>query len=87
MSKCENIFAKDYVPNRSEDVFLVKKVKNTFSWTCIMEKNGKEIVGALIVEKLRVEKVMKRKGDKLYIKWKGCNNSFDIWVNKRVIVI
>ena len=34
-----------------------------------------------IQEKFRVEKVIKRKGDKLYVKWKGYNNSFNSWIN------
>ena len=29
---------------------------------------------------------MKRKGDKLYVKWKGCNNSFNSWIDKKDIV-
>ena len=29
-------------------------------------------------EKLKIEKVLKRKGDKLYVKWKGYDNSFNI---------
>ena len=31
ISKYKNIFAKDYVPNRSEEVFVIIKVKNTVS--------------------------------------------------------
>ena len=34
----------------------------------------------------RIEKVIKRKGDKLYAKWKGYNNSFNSWVDKKGIV-
>ena len=34
-------------------------------------------------EKFRIEKVLKRKGDKLYVKWKGCDNSFKSWINKK----
>ena len=34
-------------------------------------------------EKFRVEKVTKRKGDKLYVKWKGYNNSFNSWIDKK----
>ena len=34
-------------------------------------------------EKFRIEKVLKRKGDKLYVKWKGYNNSFNSWINKK----
>ena len=39
ISKCKNIFAKCNVPNWSEDVFVIKKVKN------IIDLNHKEIVG------------------------------------------
>ena len=33
----------------------------------------------------RVEKVLKRNGDKLYVKWKGCNSSFNSWIDKKDI--
>ena len=28
---------------------------------------------------------MKRKGDKLYVKWKGYDSSFNSWINKKDI--
>ena len=34
-------------------------------------------------EKFRIEKVLKRKGDKLYVKWKGYNNSFNNWIDEK----
>ena len=34
----------------------------------------------------RIEKVIKSKRDKLYVKWKGYNNSFNRWIDKRDIV-
>ena len=34
ISKYKNIFAKGYVPNWSEEFFVIKKVKNTVRWTC-----------------------------------------------------
>ena len=37
-------------------------------------------------KEFRTEKVIKRKGDKLYVKWKGCNNSFNSLIDKRDIV-
>ena len=37
-------------------------------------------------EKLRIEKVLKRKGDKLYVKWKGYDNSFNSWIDKKDLV-
>ena len=37
-------------------------------------------------EKFRIAKVIKRKGDKLYFKWKGYDNSFNSWIHKKYIV-
>ena len=34
-------------------------------------------------EKFRIEKIIKRKGDKLYAKWKGYDNSFNSWIDKK----
>ena len=40
------IFAKDYTPNGSEEVFVIKNVKNTVLWTYVINNlNGEEIVG------------------------------------------
>ena len=45
ISKYKNIFAKGYIPNWSEEVFLVKKVKNTVPWTYVTsDLKGEEIV-------------------------------------------
>ena len=42
----KNIFAKGYFPNWSEEVFMIKKFKNTVLWTyAISDRKGKEIVG------------------------------------------
>ena len=83
ISKYKNIFAKGYMPNWSEEVFVIKKVKNTVLWTVINDLNGEEITGKFYEKELqkinqeefRIEKVIRRKGDKLYVKWKGYNNS------------
>ena len=46
ISKYKNIFAKGYTPNWSEEVFVIKKVKNTVPWTYIIsDLKGEEIVG------------------------------------------
>ena len=59
--------------------FVVKK-KNTVPWTCVIsDLNGDEIVGSFYEKELqktnqkefRIEKVIKKKGNKLYLKWKG----------------
>ena len=37
-------------------------------------------------EKFRMEKVIKKKGDKLYVKQKGYDNLFNSWIDKKYIV-
>ena len=78
-SKYKNIFAKRYTPNWSEEVFIVSKIKNIVPWTYVINYlNGEEILGSFYEkelqktnqEKLRIEKAIKRKGDKLFVKWK-----------------
>ena len=95
ISKYKNIFAKGYTPNWSEEVFVIKKVKNTVPWTYVInDLNGEEITGTFYEKELqktnqkefRIEKVIKRKGDKLYVKWKGYNNSFNSWIDKKDLV-
>ena len=93
ISKYKNIFAKGYMPNWSEEVFVIKKVKNTVPWTYVInDLNGEEITGTFyekefrIQEEFRIEKVIRRKGDKLYVKWKGYNNSFNSWIDKASLV-
>ena len=80
VSKYKNIFAKGYTPNCSEEVFVIKKVKNTVPWTYVFnDLNGEEIIGTFCEKELqktnqqefRIEKVIKKKDDKLYVKWKG----------------
>ena len=46
ISKHKNIFANGYDPNWSEEVFVIKKFKNTVPWTYVIsDLKGREIVG------------------------------------------
>ena len=71
---------------------LLKKIKNTVLWTYVInDLNGEEKIGAFYEKELqktnqeefRIEKVIKRKGDKLYAKWKGYDNSFNNWIDPK----
>ena len=47
ISKYKNIFAKRCTPNWSEEVFVISKIKNTVSGTCVInDLNGEEITGS-----------------------------------------
>ena len=95
MSKYKNVFAKGYTPNWSEEVFVIIKIKNTVRWTyAINDLNGEEIIEIFYEKELqktnekefRIEKVIEKKGGKLYVKWKGYHNSFNSWIDKKDIV-
>ena len=72
---------------------MIKKVKNTVPWTyIIIDLNGEEIIGNFYKQKLQKtnqqrfknqEKVIERKGNGLYVKWKGNDNSFNSWTDKK----
>ena len=82
ISKYKSIFAKCYVLIWSEEFFVIKKARNTVLWTYVAsDLKGKEIVATFYKKELqklnqkdfRIENVVKRKGDKLYVNRKGCN--------------
>ena len=86
----KNIFANGCTPNWSEETFVIKKVKNSIPWTNVInDLNGTEIIGTFFEKELqktnqrefRTKKVIKKKGDKLFIKWKGCDSSFNRYKN------
>ena len=60
----------------------------------ISDLNGEPILGSFYEkelektnqEKFRLEKVLKRKGDKLFVKQKGYDNLFNSWINKKDLV-
>ena len=76
----------------SEEIFVINKIKNTVPGTyAISDLNGEEIAGSFYEKELqktnqkelRIEKALKRKGDNLYVKWKGYDNSFNNWIDKK----
>ena len=74
---------------------MIKKIKNIVPWIyVIIDLEGEEIVGTFYEKELkkyiyiyqqefRIEKVIKKKGDKLYVKWKGYDSSFNSWIDKK----
>ena len=74
---------------------MIKKIKDNVPWTYIInDLNGEEIIRTFYEKELqkidqqefRIEKVIKKKGDKLYDKWKGYDNSFNSWIDKKDLV-
>ena len=74
--KYKKIFANDYVPNWSEEVFMIKKVKNTGLQTFVVSDfKGQETLVTFYEKeqqkinqkKQRVKKLIKRKSDKMCV--------------------
>ena len=92
ISKYKNIFAKRYTPSQSKVVFVIKEVKNTVPQTCAVNDINGDKINEKIYEKelqktnqqeFRLEKVIKEKGDKLYVKWKGYDSLFNSCIDKK----
>ena len=90
ISKYRKRSAKGYVPSWSETVYVTKKIKNTVIRKYLIESlNGEEVIGTFYKKELqkankkgfRMEKIIKRKGNKLYVKWKGFDDYFNSWID------
>ena len=75
--------------------FIISKIKNTVPWAYVINNlNGEEIIDTFYEKELekinqkgfRIEKILKRKGDKLHVKWKDYDNSFNSWIDKKDLV-
>ena len=71
---------------------MIKKIKNSVPWTYVInDLKNEEIIGIFYEKELqkanqkefRIEKIIKKKGDKLYVKWKGYNNLFNSSIDKK----
>ena len=80
ISNIKNLFAKGYAPILSEEIFVIAKIKNNFPWRYVIsDLKGEGIVGTFYKKELqipnqnqfRVEKVIKKKSNKLYVKCKA----------------
>ena len=83
------------MPNWSEEIFVIKKLKIPFhGHTLLMLSKGKKLLEhfmkknfkRLIKGNLGQKKVIKKKGDQLYVKWKGYDSSYNSWIYKKDIV-
>ena len=95
ISKYKSIFAKGYTPNWSEEIFVIKKIQSTVPWTYVInDLNVEEIIGTFYGKELQktnqeefgTEIVIKKKGNKLYVKRKGYGNSFNNCIDKKDLI-
>ena len=92
ISKQKALFAKGYTPNWSTELFQIKKVKiSSPTVYYLKDSNGQDIQGTFYEEELQktthkdlylVEKILRRKGNLLYVKWLGMDKKFNSWIQK-----
>ena len=97
LNKKYRIFKKGYLPGWTEEVFVVGRVvKGLVPTYKINEWDGTPVEGTFDNEDLqkvtvkdddlfRVEKIVKRKGDKVLVRWKGWPDKYDSWIEKRAL--
>lgn len=96
ISKYRAAFSKGYEPNWSNEIFKVVKVRMTNPRTYVLEDSyGEEIKGAFYDYELQktkfpdvnlVEKVLKKRGNRLYVKWLGFDSRHNSWITRDNLV-
>ena len=89
----KNIFEKSYETNWTEEIFEIYDIKySNVPYYYLKDLNGEKIEGSFYEQELQktnfkkddlyiIEKVLKTKNDKAYVKWRNYDSSFNSWVN------
>ncbi|KAK4887336.1 hypothetical protein RN001_003607 [Aquatica leii] len=96
ISKHRGVFAKGFTPNWSTEIFQVMTVQNTNPTTYILKDvKDQQIKGGFYEQELQevkyadiylVEKILKRRGNRLYVKWLGLDKSHNSWINNSAVI-
>lgn len=93
LSKHKHVFAKGYLPNWTNEVFTVHRVQPTIPETYILKDSrgnmlhggfyGHEMLKSKAGNVYLVEKVLKKRGNEVLVRWLGFDKSEDSWINKK----
>lgn len=92
ISKFKHIFEKGYMPSWTTEIFTVTQVNNTTPVTYLLRDfQDQPIQGSFYNEELApvkdpelylIERVIKSRGSKVFVKWYGFSDEFNSWINK-----
>ncbi|XP_018360506.1 PREDICTED: uncharacterized protein LOC108759522 [Trachymyrmex cornetzi] len=92
ISKFKTIFEKGYTPNWSIEIFYIVKTQRTNPATYLLKDyQGKPIAGGFYEHELQrvsnpdvylMEKILRKRGNKVYVKWLGRDSSHNSWIDK-----
>ena len=98
LNKKFRTFKKSYLPGWTEEIFIVSAVRRGPPVTTykITEYDGTPLKGTFYKQELqkvfqedddlfRVEKILKRKGDKVLVRWKGWPDKYNSWIEKKAL--
>jgi hypothetical protein len=96
ISKSRGVFDKKYMPNWSTEIFTIKKILLTNPNTYLLQDYLKQdIKGCFYQQQLQkvkypdvylVEKILRRKNNKVFVKWLGFDSTHNSWIDKKKIV-
>ena len=96
VSKFKTTFEKGYTPNWTTEVFRIIKVQKTNPVTYLLEDyRGNPVAGGFYEYELHrathpdvylVEKVLRKRGNEVYVKWLGFDKSHNSWINKDNVI-
>jgi hypothetical protein len=96
ISKHKYLFEKGYTPNWTTEIFVIKNIKNTNPVTYILKDYQNETIQGCFYEyellKTKqpniylIQKILKQKGNKVYVKWLGFSDKHNTWIDKSKIL-
>ena len=95
ITKKKNIFEKGYTPRWTEEIFTISTIQYTDPPTYkITDANDEEIQGSFYEQELqkstqkifRIEKIIRKLGNKSLVKWSGYSDSFNSWVDNDALI-
>ena len=91
----KNIFEKGYETNWTQEIFVIYDIKySNVPYYYLKDLNNEKLQGTFYEQELQktkqddlytIEKILKTNKDKIYVKWRGYDNSFNSWINKNNI--
>ena len=91
----KNIFEKSYETNWTEEIFVIYDIKySNVPYYYLKDLNDEKLDGTFYEQELQktnltlyvIEKIIKIKNDKLFVKWRGYKNSFNSWIDKKDVI-
>lgn len=96
LSKYKHVFEKGYLPSWTTEIFTISKIQYTDPITYLLvDWEGTEIRGSVYAEEMQkvkhpdiylVEKILRKKNGKVYVKWLGFDNRFNSWIDENDVL-